>query len=101
MGAILDGQASAICHMGAYALGAAAYAVKAASLAASDQAEAADKEIAWQLGQVAAEVQAALLQLPPVGENKSGPLGPGLLTSGQLGEIICQLQTGLAKIGAN
>ena len=95
------GQASAICHMGAHALGAAAYAVKAASLAATDHAEAADKEIAWQLGQVTAEVQAALLLLPPVGENKSGPLGPGLLASGQLGEIIRQLQTGLTKSGAN
>jgi hypothetical protein len=95
------GQASAICHMGAHALGAAAYAVKAASLAAPDQTETAITEITWQLSQVTPEVQAALLQLPPVGENRSGPLGPGLLASGQLGMIVRQLQTGLAKIGAN
>jgi hypothetical protein len=43
-----------------------------------------------------ADVRAALRTLPPVGENRSGPLGPGLLASGQLGEIICRLQVGLA-----
>ena len=90
------GQASAVCHMGAHALGAAAYAVKAAGLAAPDQAEAADKEIRWQLEHMTAEVRAALRSLPPVGENRSGPLGPGLLASGQLGMIIRQLQ---ARIG--
>lgn len=44
-----------------------------------------------------AEVRAALCALPPVGENPSGPLGPGLLASGQLGAIIRQLQVGLAE----
>jgi hypothetical protein len=34
--------------------------------------------------------------LPPVGENSSGPLGPGLLASGLLGTIIRDLQAGLA-----
>ena len=82
--------------MGAHALGAAAYAVKAAGLAAPDQVEAADKEIRWQLEHMTAEVRAALRSLPPVGENRSGPLGPGLLASGQLGMIIRQLQ---ARIG--
>jgi hypothetical protein len=39
---------------------------------------------------------AALRQLPPVGENSSGPLGPGLLASGLLGTIIRDLQASLA-----
>ena len=40
--------------------------------------------------------EAALRKLPPVGENSSGPLGPGLLASGLLGTIIRDLQTSLA-----
>ncbi|QPC93129.1 putative immunity protein [Mesorhizobium sp. INR15] len=90
------GQASAICHMGAHALGAAAYAVKATSLAFSERPEAANDEIRWQLGHMTAEVRTALRTLPPVGEDRSGPLGPGLLASGQLGTIIRDLQDGIA-----
>jgi hypothetical protein len=89
------GQAAAVCHMGAHALGAAAYAVRAVSLASPDRPEAAQEEIHWQLAHLTAEVRAALQALPPVGENRSGPLGPGLLASGQLGRIICELQVGL------
>ena len=91
------GQAVAICHMGAHALGAAAYAVKAASLAAPDRPDVVDDEIRWQLAHMTAEVRAALRALPRVGENSSGPLGPGLLASGQLGAIIRDLQVGLAE----
>jgi hypothetical protein len=47
-----------------------------------------------------AEVRAALRTLPPVGENSSGPLGPGLLASGQLGAIVRDLQVGLAESSA-
>lgn len=94
------GQASAVCHMGAHALGAAAYAVKAASLAAPDRPEAAESEIRWQFAHMTADVRVALRSLPPVGENRSGPLGPGLLESGQLGMIIRQLQAGLAEADA-
>nr|WP_207770241.1 hypothetical protein [Frankia canadensis] len=90
------GQAVAICHMGAHALGAAAYAAKAAGLAAPGRPEAVKDEIRWQLDHTTAEVRAALRTLPPVGENRSGPLGPGLLASGQLGTIIRDLQAGLA-----
>jgi hypothetical protein len=93
------GQAVAICHMGAHALGAAAYAVNAASLAVPDRPEVVDDEIRWQLAQMTAEVRAALRALPPVGENSSGPLGPGLLASGQLGTIICHLQAALVESG--
>jgi hypothetical protein len=91
------GQAVAVCHMGAHALGAAAYAVEAAGLAAPGRPEAASDEIRWQLGHMSSEVRAALGTLPAVGENRSGPLGPGLLASGQLGSIIRQMQDGLSQ----
>jgi immunity protein 5 of polymorphic toxin system len=91
------GQSVAICHMGAHALGAAAYAVKAACLADPDRPETVEEEIRWQLEHMSAEVRAALRALPPVGENSSGPLGPGLLASGQLGTIIRDLQAGVSR----
>ena len=90
------GQAAAVCHMGAHALGAAAYAVRAAGLAAPDRPDVVRDEIRWQLEHMSAEVRTALRALPPIGENRSGPLGPGLLASGQLGEIIRELQAGLS-----
>ncbi len=91
------GQAAAIPHMGAHALGAAAYAANAAGLAAPERPDAVSEEIRWQLGHMSASIRAALLLLPPVGENRSGPLGPGLLASGILGTIIRDLQAGLTK----
>jgi hypothetical protein len=91
------GQAASVPHMGAHALGAAAYAAKAARLAAPDRPEAVSEEIRWQLGRMSAPVRDALRQLPPVGENRSGPLGPGLLASGLLGTIIRDLQARLAN----
>jgi hypothetical protein len=84
--------------MGAHALGAAAYAATAAGLATPDRPEAVSEEIRWQLDRMSAAVRAALRQLPPPGENPSGPLGPGLLASGLLGTIIRDLQAGLAAI---
>ena len=90
------GQAISIAHMGAHALGAAAYAARSAGLAAPDRPEAVSEEICWQLDRISAAARAALRQLPPVGENSSGPLGPGLLASGLLGTIIRDLQTSLA-----
>lgn len=86
--------AAAVCHMGAHALGA-AYAAKAAGLADPDRPEAVQDEIRWQLDHMSAEVRAALRALPPVGTNRSGPLGPGLLASGQLAGIIQDLQASL------
>ena len=82
--------------MGAHALGAAAYAAKAAGLAATNRPEAVSEEINWQLGNLSAEARVVLLQLPPLGEDRSGPLGPGLLASGVLGTIIRDLQAGVA-----
>jgi len=83
--------------MGAHALGAAAYAVKAASLADPERPETVEREIRWQLDHMSAEVRRALRALPPIGENSSGPIGPGLLTTGQLGIIIRDLQAGLTQ----
>jgi Imm-5 like putative immunity protein len=93
------GQAASVSHMGAHALGAAAYAAKAAGLAAPDQLDAVSQEIRWQLGCMSPAARAALRQLPPVGENRSGPLGPGLLASGLLGRIVGDLQAGLVDGG--
>jgi hypothetical protein len=90
------GQAVAVCHMGAHALGAAAYAAVAAGLAHPEQPQATENEIRWQLERMSAEVRTALRAMPPVGGDRSGPLGPGLLASGQLGGIIRQLQAALA-----
>ncbi len=93
------GQAAAVPHMGAHALGAAAYAAKATALAAPKRPEAVSEEIRWQLDHMSAAIQAALRQLPRIGENQSGPLGPGLLASGVLGMVIRELQAGLAETG--
>lgn len=89
------GQAAAIPHMGAHALGAAAYAAKAAGLAAPHRPDAVSEEIRWQLGHMSVAARTALRMLPGVGENPSGPLGPGLLASGLLGAIVRDLQAGL------
>lgn len=88
------GQAVATCHMGAHALGAAAYAAKAAGLAHPDRPEAVEDEVRWQLDHMSPEVRIALRTLPPVGENASGPLGPGMITN-QVGYIVRELQIGL------
>jgi hypothetical protein len=90
------GQAAAVAHMGAHALGAAAYAAEAAGLAAPDQQVAVAQEIRWQLSHMSTPVRAALRRLPPLGADSRGPLGPGLLASGLRGTIIRQLQGGLA-----
>jgi hypothetical protein len=95
------GQAVAVCHMGAHALGAAAYAANAAGLADPDRPEAVKDEIRWQLEHMSAGLRAALRALPPIGQNSSGPLGPGLLASGRLGTIIRDLQAGLAQLDRN
>lgn len=83
--------------MGAHALGAAAYAAKAAGLGAPERPSAINDEIRWQLEHLSEAAAAALRTLPLVGENSSGPLGPGLLASGVLGAIIRELQASLAN----
>lgn len=89
-------QAAGVAHMGAHALGAAAYAAKAAGLAAPDRPGALHDEVAWQLEQMDERTRSALRQLPPVGEDSAGPLGPGLLASGTLGSVIREIQAALA-----
>ena len=63
---------------------------------APDRPEIAEEEIRWQLAQMTPEVAAALRSLPPIGEDRSGPLGPGLLATGQLAVIIRHFQARLA-----
>ncbi|MDN4640834.1 hypothetical protein QCD70_11320 [Agreia sp. PsM10] len=87
------GQASGVAHMGAHALGAAAYAAKAAELDAPGVGGSA--EIDWQLDHLTEPVREALRLLPPLGTDSSGPLGAGLLASGALGANIRLLQAGL------
>ncbi|WP_460708400.1 putative immunity protein [Myceligenerans halotolerans] len=89
------GQASGVAHMGAHALGAAAYAAKAAGLAAPDRTDARENEVHWQVEHMTADVRAALRRLPALGEDSSGPLGSGLLASGVLATTIRELQTEL------
>lgn len=88
-------QASGVAHMGAHALGAAGYAAKAAGLAKPDRASAVEDEIRWQLEHATALARDALLRLPALGEDSAGPLGSGLLASGELGSIIRRIQRGL------
>jgi hypothetical protein len=92
------GQAASVPHMGAHALGAAAYAAKAAGLAVPDRPEAVEEEIRWQFEHMSPATRVALRQLPRVGENSSGPLGPGLLASGLLGTIIRRLPASLMEL---
>jgi len=86
-------QAAGVAHMGAHALGAAAYAAKAAALVAPDGDGSA--EIAWQLEHMSDPVRSALRRLPLLGEDSSGPLGSGLLASGGLGANIRAVQSAL------
>ncbi|TPW78380.1 putative immunity protein [Schumannella sp. 10F1B-5-1] len=104
------GQLAGVPHLAAHALGAAAYAVRAARLAATSSAPAgasagagalpdpdavAAAEVAWQLDRLTPEARAALAALPLVGEPDSGPLGPGLLARGDLAATIRAIQAGV------
>ncbi|MBO1031243.1 hypothetical protein IPV09_07815 [Tessaracoccus sp. SD287] len=95
------GQATGVAHMGAHALGAAAYAAKAAALAAADREAGRRAEVRWQLDQMTADVRTALSRLPLLGSDSSGPLGPGLMTSGVLAQTVRELQTELARAAAS
>ena len=92
--AFAAGQASGVAHMGAHALGAAAYAVRAAGL--GDSGSDAD-ELHWQIGHMSAEVRRALRRLPVLGTDSSGPLGSGLLASGGLAVTIRALQASVVE----
>jgi len=90
-------QASGVAHIGAHALGAAAYAAKAAATTATAAPDAGHAEIAWQLEHLSEPVKVALRRLPLLGDDSSGPLGPGLLTSGVLGASIRTIQDALQQ----
>jgi hypothetical protein len=86
-------QAAAVAHMGAHALGAAGYAAKASTLAAGcDDATVTRSEAHRQVAAMTDAVARALRPLPAVGENRSGPLGPGRLSGGHVGEAIRAVQ---------
>ncbi len=91
------GQAFAVAHMGAHALGASGYAVKAVRLANLDNPEIAKSEIRWQIDHMTDDVRTALKSLPIVGENSSGPLGHGLLSTGEMGAIVREIQENIAS----
>ena len=89
-------QAAGVAHMGAHALGAAAYAARAAGSALGRGDDAVD-ELAWQLRRMTPAVAAALRKLPRLGGDSAGPLGPGLLASGDLGQHIREIQAALLR----
>lgn len=88
-------QAAGVAHMGAHALGAAAYAAKAVELAHPHDPRARADEVEWQLAALSPDAAAALRTLPPVGDDPAGPLGAGLLATGVLGEVIREIQAHL------
>ena len=88
-------QAAGVAHMGAHALGAAAYAARAVALAHPASLDARRDEVRWQLAHLSPEAAAALRTLPLLGTDPAGPLGPGLLISGTLGEVIREIQAHL------
>jgi len=91
-------QASAVAHMAAHGLGAAGYAAKASALAAGvDGEEAARAEARRQVDAMTDPVARALASLPVLGTSASGPLGPGRLCQGHVGQAIRAIQADLAR----
>lgn len=87
-------QAAAVAHMGAHALGAAGYAAKASTLAAGcDDGAVTRAEACRQVAAMTDPAARALSSLPSLGENRSGPLGPGRLSVGHVGTTIRAIQT--------
>ncbi|WP_309491607.1 putative immunity protein [Microbacterium sp. Se5.02b] len=70
-------QAAGVAHMGAHALGAAAYAAVAVELAHPQDASARRNEGAWQLEALPPDAAAALRRLPLVGRMPRAPSVPG------------------------
>ena len=92
-------QAAAVAHMGAHALGAAGYAAKASTLAAGcDDDALTGSEARRYVAAMTDAVVLALSSLPTLGENRSGPLGPGRLSGGHVGETIRAIQAQLKEI---
>lgn len=88
-------QAAAVAHMGAHALGVAGYAAKASALAAGRYADTdaiIRSEASRQAAAMSDAVVRAIRSLPALGANRSGPLGPGRLSGGHVGETIRAIQ---------
>lgn len=84
--------------MGAHALGAAGYAAKASTLdVGCDDDAVARSEAHRQVAEMTDAVAGVLSSLPAIGENRSGPLGPGRLTLGLVGDTIREIQRLLTK----
>lgn len=91
-------QAAAVAHMGAHALGAAGYAAKATTLATGVADDSvARAEARRRVGGMTNAVARALSSLPALGENRSGPLGPGRLAQGHVGATIREIQALLTE----
>jgi len=89
-------QAAAVAHMGAHALGAAGYAAKASTLASGRRDNAVThSEALRQLAALSDAAARAISSLPALGENRSGPLGPGRLSGGLVGDTIRTIQAQL------
>ncbi len=89
-------QAAAVAHMGAHALGAAGYAAKASTLDAGCDDDAVTlSEASRQVAAMTGPVARALASLPALGDNSAGPLGPGRLSGGHVGETIRAIQMAL------
>ena len=83
-------------HMGAHALGAAGYAAKASTLVAGcDDDVVTRSEARRQVAAMTDAVARAISSLPALGEDRSGPLGPGRLSGGHVGTTIRAIQTQL------
>jgi hypothetical protein len=79
--------------MGAHALGAAGYAGKASTLDADcDDDAVARSEARRQVAEMSEAVAGALSSLPHLGVDPRGPLGPGRLCLGHVGETIREIQ---------
>jgi hypothetical protein len=90
-------QAAAVAHMGAHALGAAGYAAKASTLAAGcDDDTVTRSEACRQMAAMTTPVARAHATLPELREDRSGPLGPGRLSSGHVGDTIRAIQARLS-----
>lgn len=86
-------QAAAVGHMGAHALGAAGYAGKAVVLDSDADDDMVVRSAARHLlARANASTLRALSSLPPLGANRSGPLSPGRLATGHVGNVIREIQ---------
>ena len=90
-------QAAGVAHMGAHALGAAAYAARPRPWRRpTAPTPPCMKRSAGSWITCRSEARRALRLLPALGTDTAGPLGPGLLATGDLASIIREIQSALA-----